>query len=98
MPDQKETNRQLREDIEKIIMNVNNIQDDFIDEYLFNGLDVENDKKKAYEIRRRFSIITSALRRLKEGFIPVPHVPPYLRPEFTHVVARAITTSGRIEP
>lgn len=76
---QREKNIEVREDIEKIIMMINILQDDIIDDYLFSDNDLERSKKEMFELRRRFGIISSRLRMLKDDFIYVPHVPPYMR-------------------
>lgn len=76
-----ERNSNIRAEIEKAIMQMNNLQDDLIEKYLFNDDDVERGKREMWELRRRFTMITSGLRRLKDDFIPIPHVPPYLRAE-----------------
>lgn len=80
-PRAMERNSNIRAEIEKAIMQMNNLQDDLIEKYLFNDDDIERGKREMWELRRRFTMITSGLRRLKDEFIPVPHVPPYLRPE-----------------
>lgn len=76
---QREKNAEIREDIEKVIMLLNNLQDDIIDEYLFLDEDIERSRNDMKELRRRFGIISSRLRILKDDFILVPHIPPYLQ-------------------
>lgn len=62
---QREKNAEIREDIEKVIMLLNNLQDDIIDEYLFLDEDIERSRNDMKELRRRFGIISSRLRILK---------------------------------
>lgn len=77
----REKNIEIREDIERVIMLINNLQDDIIDDYLFLDNDIERSRNDMKELRRRFGIISARLRVLKDDFIYVPHVPPYLQRE-----------------
>lgn len=67
---QSEKNSFARNEIEKIIMDVNNLQDDLIEKFYGNSDKTDESVRGVWDLQRRFSIITSSLRRLKSEFIP----------------------------
>lgn len=65
-----ERNSLIRADIEKVIMDLMNLQDDLIEKYCSVEAPARQTTRDVWEMHRRFTLITSSLRRLKANFIP----------------------------
>ena len=63
-------NSLIRAEIEHVIMEMNNLQDDLIEKYCSPESAVRRGTRDVWDLRRRFTMLTSRLRRLKQSFIP----------------------------
>lgn len=63
-------NSLIRAEIEHIIMEMNNLQDDLIEKYCSTESAVRRGTRDVWDLQRRFTMLTSRLRRLKQSFIP----------------------------
>lgn len=64
-----EYNSDRRAEIEKIIMELMNLQDDLVEKFISVERVERATTRDAWELRRRFSIVASSLRRHKEHFV-----------------------------
>lgn len=75
MSNAKKTTRELeynadrRAEVEKIIMELMNLQDDLVEKFISVERVERATTRDAWELRRRFSIVASSLRRHKEHFV-----------------------------
>lgn len=60
----------IRRAIETTIMDLNNLQDDLVESFMNGYIKDGLRSRQVWDMRRRFSIMTSRLRRLKAMFTP----------------------------